>query len=121
MTLCSVEILPERGRLARRLAGELRARRPRSGFHRRDFDRAIALQFGCRVMTKPLSHAGYLSARKKLANMESRLTALRARTDLDPPHRSAVERSYLDMMRQYLRDVQLYEATHPTSTTAPET
>jgi hypothetical protein len=72
-------------------------------------------------MTEPLSHAGYLSVKKKLANMQSRLTALRARTDLEPAHRAAVERSYLDMMRQYLRDVQLYEAIHPTSATAPET
>lgn len=72
-------------------------------------------------MTEPLTHAGYLSTKKKLANMETRLAALRARTDLDPAHRAGVERSYLDMMRQYLRDVQLYEATHPTSAAAPET
>jgi hypothetical protein len=61
-------------------------------------------------MTEPLTQAGYLSTKKKLANMEARLTALRARTDLDPAYRSGVERSYLDMMRQYLRELQLYEA-----------
>jgi len=72
-------------------------------------------------MTEPLTHAGYLSTKSKLANMEARLAALRKRTDLDPAHRAAVERSYLDMMRQYLRDVLLYEATHPTSAAAPET
>ncbi len=68
-----------------------------------------------------MTHAGYLSAKRKLANMEARLAALRQRTDLDPAHRAAVERSYTDMMRQYLRDVQLYEATHTTSASAPET
>jgi hypothetical protein len=72
-------------------------------------------------MTPCLTHAGYLSTQSKLANMEARLAALRKRTDVDPAHRAAVERSYLDMMRQYLRDVQLYEATHPTSAAAPET
>ena len=72
-------------------------------------------------MTGPLTHAGYLSTKRKLANMETRLAALRKRADLDPAHRAAVERSYLDMMRQYLRDMQLYEATHPSSATTPET
>ncbi|HEX5269585.1 MAG TPA: hypothetical protein VFW33_03810 [Gemmataceae bacterium] len=72
-------------------------------------------------MSEPMSHAGYLSTKKKLANMQARLAGLRARTDLDPAHRAAVERSYLDTMRQYGRDVQLYEATHPTSSPAPET
>jgi hypothetical protein len=70
-------------------------------------------------MTEPLSHTGYLSTKQKLLNMETRLAALRVRTDLDPAHRAAVERSYLDMMRQYRRDVTLYEATHPNSSTTP--
>jgi hypothetical protein len=71
-------------------------------------------------MTEPLSHAGYLSVKKKLANMEARLAALRARTDLDPAHRAGVERSYLDMIRQYRRDVALYEAAHPAPAAAPD-
>jgi hypothetical protein len=64
-------------------------------------------------MTEPLSHARYLSTKKKLANMEARLAALRVRTDLHPTHRAEVERSYLDMMRQYRRELILYEAAHP--------
>ncbi len=72
-------------------------------------------------MTEPLTHAGYLSTKKKLANMEARLAALRARTDLDPAHRAGVELSYLDMIRQYRRDVALYEASHPTAAPAPKT
>jgi len=71
-------------------------------------------------MTEPLTQAGYLSTKRKLANMEARLAALRVRTDLDPTHRAAVERSYLDMMRQYRRDVMLYEEIHPTSASASE-
>ncbi len=39
-------------------------------------------------MTEPLTQAGYLSTKKKLANMKARLVALRARTDLDPAHRA---------------------------------
>ncbi len=71
-------------------------------------------------MTERLTHAGYLATKSKFANMEARLAALRKRTDLDPAHKAEVERSYQDMMRQYLRDVLLYEATHPASALAPE-
>ncbi len=63
-------------------------------------------------MTTPRTEAGYLQTKKKLAQMEDRLAALRRRTDLDPVHRAEVERSYQDMMRQYRRDLKLYEATH---------
>jgi hypothetical protein len=49
----------------------------------------------------------------KLANMEARLAALRSRGDLTSIHKQEVERSYLDMLRQYRRDIKLYEATHP--------
>ncbi len=63
-------------------------------------------------MTEPMTHAGYLSTKQKLANMEARLAALRARTDLDPAHRAGVEQSYLDMMRQYSRELKLYEAAN---------
>ncbi len=66
-------------------------------------------------MSPYLTCTGYLSTQRKLANMEARLAALRVRADLDPGHRAAVERSYLDMMRQHRRDVMLYEEIHPTS------
>ncbi|MBL8797053.1 MAG: hypothetical protein JNM56_24340 [Planctomycetia bacterium] len=63
-------------------------------------------------MTPLLTEKGYLQTREKLANMEARLAALCARTDLSPVHKSEVERSYLDMIGQYLREIKLYEATH---------
>jgi hypothetical protein len=55
---------------------------------------------------------GYLRTKEKLAQMEGRLAALRKRTDLHPIHRAEAERSYEDMMRQYRRDLLLYEAIH---------
>jgi hypothetical protein len=53
-----------------------------------------------------------LQTKQKLAGMEARLKKLRERTDLDPRHYAAVERSYLDMIRQYRRDIKLYEFAH---------
>jgi hypothetical protein len=64
-------------------------------------------------MTSPLTDAGYLQTREKLAQMEERLAALQRRADLHPSHRAAAERSYRDMIRQYRRDLKLYEATYP--------
>jgi hypothetical protein len=63
-------------------------------------------------MTSLLSEVGYLHTKENLAQMEVRLAALRKRMDLDPSHHAEVEHSYLDMMRQYLRDIKLYEAAH---------
>jgi hypothetical protein len=64
-------------------------------------------------VTTSLTHAGYVSTRQKLAQMEARLKALRLRNDLRAGHRADVERSYLDMMRQYRRDIKLFETAHP--------
>jgi hypothetical protein len=63
-------------------------------------------------VTELLTEKGYQLTKQKLANMKARLAALLARDDLHPLHRAAVEKSYRDMMRQYLRDVKLYEAAH---------
>jgi hypothetical protein len=63
-------------------------------------------------MTTRLTAAGYAGTKEKLARMEARLEALLQRTDLEPLHRAEVERSYRDMMRQYRRDIKLYEAAH---------
>jgi len=63
-------------------------------------------------MTPRLTPEGYAQTKKKLASMEARLAALLPRTDLNPIHKSEVERSYRDMMRQYLRDIKLYEAAN---------
>jgi hypothetical protein len=57
-----------------------------------------------------LTPEGYAATKEKYANMEKRLAALAGRTDLHPEHLAAARRSYLDMMRQYLRDIKLYEA-----------
>jgi hypothetical protein len=63
-------------------------------------------------MTPLLTPGGYLQTKEKLAGMEARLAALHGRNDLHPSHRAAVERSYHDMMRQYLREIKLFEATY---------
>jgi hypothetical protein len=72
-------------------------------------------------MTAKLSAAGYLQTKEKLVLMEARLEELRTRTDLHPVHRAEVERSYEDMMRQYRREIKLYEAEHPSVRSPPET
>jgi hypothetical protein len=61
-------------------------------------------------MSEILTPEGYAATKEKYANMEKRLAALEKRKDLQPEHAEAVRRSYLDMMRQYLRDIKLYEA-----------
>jgi hypothetical protein len=63
-------------------------------------------------MKDELTFEGYKSTKEKLRQMEARLAALQKRTDLHPLHRSEVQRSYEDMMRQYRRDLKLYEAAH---------
>jgi hypothetical protein len=62
-----------------------------------------------------LTDKGYEQTKAKLAQLEQRLTVLRARTDLHPSHHLAAERSYLDMIGQYKRDLKLYEAVHSQS------
>jgi hypothetical protein len=61
-------------------------------------------------MTPSLTPEGYVQTKEKLAQLKARLAALRQRTDLDPTHRAEVERSYEEMIRQYLREIKLYEA-----------
>jgi hypothetical protein len=41
------------------------------------------------------------------------LREIERRTDLLPAHLAAVIRSYLEMMRQYAREIKLYEEMHP--------
>jgi hypothetical protein len=57
-----------------------------------------------------LTPEAYAATKEKYANLQRRLAALEKRTDLQPEHAAAVRRSYLDMMRQYLRDIKLCEA-----------
>jgi hypothetical protein len=64
-------------------------------------------------MSDYLTPAGYANSKKKLASMEARLETLRHREDLHPSRKSATERSYLDAIRQYRREIKLYEAAYP--------
>ncbi len=63
-------------------------------------------------MTHELDEFGYHQTRAKLEGMQRRLKALDERRDVSPEHRDATRRSYLEMMKQYTRDIELYEAKH---------
>jgi hypothetical protein len=63
-----------------------------------------------------LTPEGYAQTKSKLADMKVRLAALQARDDLSPLHKQEAERSYHDMMRQYLRDIKLYETANGIAT-----
>ncbi len=63
-------------------------------------------------MTHRLSAKGYAHTKRRLASLEARLAAIRERKDLQASHLAAVIRSYEDVMRQYLREIKLYEASH---------
>ncbi len=66
-------------------------------------------------MAVEMNEAGYRNTIVKLEGLKDRLAAIRARTDLVPLHRDLVIRSYQDMMRQYAREIKLYEALHSIS------
>ena len=87
-----------------------------SGVYRATFDE-IANRFGSGseerevdTVSEMLTPEAYAATKEKYANMQERLAALEKRTDLQPEHAAAVRKSYLDMMRHYLRDIKLYEA-----------
>lgn len=61
-------------------------------------------------MTNKLTPEGYAQTKTKLENLERRLADLQSRTDLTPPHLADVRRSYTSMIRQYRREIVLYEA-----------
>jgi hypothetical protein len=62
-------------------------------------------------MTPLLTPEGYAQTKAKLADLEKRLAALETRTDLKPLHLAEVRRSYQNMIRRYLREIKLFEAT----------
>lgn len=66
-----------------------------------------------------MSPAGYAQTKSKLAELQRRLAALEERTDLSPLHCDEVRRSYERMMRQYLREIKLFEAAQEESPGAP--
>ncbi len=61
-------------------------------------------------MTPKLTPDGYAQTKAKLESLERRLADLESRTDLKPLHLAEVRRSYQTMIRQYLREMKLYEA-----------
>lgn len=61
-------------------------------------------------MTETLTPEGYEQTKTKLVSLEQRLAALEKRSDLAPEHLASVRQSYKMMMREYLREIKLYEA-----------
>jgi hypothetical protein len=61
-------------------------------------------------MIPRLTPGGYAQTKVKLEGLERRLADLEARTDLTPLHLAEVRRSYKTMIRQYRREMKLYEA-----------
>lgn len=61
-------------------------------------------------MTEILTTQGYDQTKEKLRDLETRLEQMEKRTNLDPEHLASVRRSYKMMMREFLREIKLYEA-----------
>ena len=61
-------------------------------------------------MSESLTAEGYEQTKEKLRDLETRLAEIEKRTDLSPDHLESVRRSYKMMMREFLRDIKLYEA-----------
>jgi hypothetical protein len=64
-------------------------------------------------MNATLTHIGYEQTKEKLARLEKRLASLDSRKDLSPLHSAEARESYLQMIRQYKREIILYEAGTP--------
>lgn len=64
-------------------------------------------------MKRLQTEQAYKQTKAKLADLKRRLSALESRTDLTSLHKSQALRSYRTMMRQYSRDIKLFEATCP--------
>ena len=71
-------------------------------------------------MTPALDEAGYLQTKSTLADLLDRRSRIAARTDFSPAHRGEVVRSYDRVIRQYRREIKLYEATHAAAPEAAE-
>ncbi len=61
-------------------------------------------------MIETLTAEGYEQTKEKLRDLETRLAEIEKRTDLTPEHLESVRRSYKMMMRDYLKEIKLYEA-----------
>lgn len=61
-------------------------------------------------MIETLTPEGYEQTKEKLRDLETRLAEIEKRSDLKPDHLESVRRSYKMMMREYLKEIKLYEA-----------
>jgi len=61
-------------------------------------------------MIPRLTPGGYAQTKAKLESLVHRLANLESRVDLKPLHLAEVRRSYQSMIRQYRRELELYEA-----------
>lgn len=61
-------------------------------------------------MTYLLNTAGYEQTKQKLAGLAARRAAVLAKPAISEAHRRAVLASYADMIRQYRKEIKLYEA-----------
>jgi uncharacterized protein YaaR (DUF327 family) len=61
-------------------------------------------------MNELLTPEGYEQTKEKLQNLETRLADIEKRTDLQPDHLTSVRRSYKMMIREFLKDIKIYEA-----------
>ena len=61
-------------------------------------------------MIETLTVEGYEQTKEKLRDLETRLAEIEKRTDLNAEHLEGVRRSYKMMMREYLKEIKLYEA-----------
>lgn len=72
-------------------------------------------------MTETLTAEGYEQTKEKLRDLEGRLAEIEKRTDLKPQHLESVRRSYRMMMREFLKDIKLYEAKEGLRAPSPST
>ncbi len=66
-------------------------------------------------MTALLTDAGFLRTKVKLSDLIKRRSQVLDRADLSSTHRAEVLRSYDRMIRQYRREIKLYEAARATA------
>lgn len=69
-------------------------------------------------MSESLTAEGYEQTKRKLARLKERLARIDEMNELSESHRTEVRRSYETMMRQYRREIKLYEAETAQETSA---
>lgn len=66
-------------------------------------------------MNAVLTQDGYEQTKIKLSSLEKRLVDLKDRQDVSDLHLNESRKSYFDMIRQYRKEIKLYEASVPTA------